>query len=147
MKLLASIPLLVMAVFAVLNLHAQSQNAGETKIVQYSYDASGNRISRAIVTPAKSPASIGDSIKDSFENITITATPNPTSGPVKIELSGMEYVEELMFGVYSLEGACILQGNILESIQLDISPYQSGWYIINIYKDYAVKSTKILKIQ
>lgn len=73
MKLLAPIALLAMAVFAVMNLHAQSQNDVETKIVQYSYDASGNRISRAIVTPAKSPASIGDSIKDPFENITISA--------------------------------------------------------------------------
>jgi len=146
MKPPASLPLLALAFISGMGLYAQSQTDSGTKLVQYSYDASGNRISRSLVTPAKSPAALSDSIKDPFENIFVTATPNPTSGLVTIELSGMECSEELTFGVYSLEGANILQGDILESVQLDMSPYQSGWYIVHIYKGDAVKSTKILKI-
>lgn len=59
------IPLLVLAAALATSrdTHAQSTPDGG-KVVQYTYDASGNRIKRTVTVQTKSPSAIGDSIPD-----------------------------------------------------------------------------------
>ena len=138
--------ILALAILVCLAPGAKSASDTEPKVVKYTYDASGNRLTRASISQAKSPAAARDSVSNPFENIHVTATPNPTPGIVTVQLSGMGNPEELPLGLYSLEGTNILQENILESIQLDLTPYPAGWYIVKIHIGDTLKSIKILKI-
>lgn len=141
------IPLLVLAaaLAASRDTHAQSTPDGG-KVVQYTYDASGNRIKRTVTVQTKSPSAIGDSIPDPYEYISLTATPNPTNGMAIVVLSGIENQESLSLGLYNLEGTILLQGDITDSVQLDLSSYPAGWYVVRIHFGETVKSVKILKI-
>ena len=127
-----------------INVHASSDS--EATILQYVYDASGNRIKRTIIPSSKSPMAINGAVTDSIENFSIIATPNPTTGLVNVELSGYECESELPLGLYSLDGGCMLQSHIFNSLQLDLTSLPSGWYIIRIHVGEIIKSVKILKM-
>lgn len=136
----------VATLLAVTSTNAHASGDSETTILQYVYDASGNRIKRTVLPSSKAPMAINSAVTDSLENLSIIVTPNPTTGPVNIEISGYEFETELPLELYSLDGGNMLQSQIFNSIQLDLASFPSGWYIVRIYVGEIVKSVKILKM-
>ena len=63
------IPLLALATALATSQDIHAQSVPDGKIVQYTYDASGNRIKRTVTVQTKSPSAIGDSIPNPYEYI------------------------------------------------------------------------------
>jgi hypothetical protein len=129
--------------------------------VRYTYDASGNRVSRAKVInmPSKAKSSVGESATEEtataeapkFEDILaemkITIYPNPTKGMLRVDITGGEIPGDAKIYIYNLFGNLIRQVNgISGSNTVDISPQPPGTYIMRIVidKDH-VSSWKIIK--
>ncbi|MCM1503813.1 MAG: T9SS type A sorting domain-containing protein [Muribaculum sp.] len=118
--------------------------ADTPSIVIYTYDESGNRISR-VKYAENTPEGI-NAFSDSSEIRVVTALPNPTSGLLSIELSADAGTAANSVSLYSLEGTHLRDwGEFAEPMQIDLSPYPAGWYVIHVYMGRSIESIKILK--
>lgn len=77
--------------------------------------------------------------------------PNPTSGIFNIELSEFSsaWINEIELSISDMAGKEILRLNELESInsRLDLSDYQSGVYLVKVYRKGEMLSTKRLILE
>jgi len=107
-------------------------------IVNYTYDASGNRIERSsnqaiIVTGSDSTI------------VEIRAYPNPTTDILNIEVQGMED-GTLPATLTSLDGNRTERLNLEPINRIELGSYPQGWYLLNIEtSETEVKTVKILK--
>ena len=116
--------------------------------ISYTYDNSGNRITRQKVISmpnmVKSVEDISESTEEddtaSYEDYVaeakITIFPNPTRGSLRIDINGITIPAEAKIYLYDISGKMVMQLNaISESNTLDISSQPSGVYIMRIYMD------------
>lgn len=115
----------------------------------YTYDAAGNRIRREIsaaeIPPqnrmvVKSNSSISDT------DIQLKAYPNPTNGPVTVDISGLADTPGASITVYNTAGSVLIDYKPTESRNyIDLTNHPSGVYyvVVSIARvEYTVKVIK-----
>ena len=90
---------LIISILFLLPLIVSSQT-----IVNYTYDAAGNRIKREIVL-SRSMENTEKPLTETISSKSISIYPNPTAGLLKISISGWETTDKCKFTIFSLKGA------------------------------------------
>ncbi|MCM1504433.1 MAG: T9SS type A sorting domain-containing protein [Muribaculum sp.] len=128
-------------------LRADTTMPSSSTVVQYTYDESGNRIRRAVKDSETNPLGIA-SLSDSTHHPIAVVSPNPTSGSVTVDVTDNNGVLPIdSMGLYNLDGTFIGSwGAFSGSLQIDLTPYPSGWYVLRLYTENTVESIKILKL-
>ena len=101
---------LVISILFLLPLIVSSQT-----IVNYTYDAMGNRIKREIIM-SRSIKNTNKPLTETLLEKSISIYPNPTEGLLKINISGWEITDKCNFKVYSLNGLPIQEITVVSSI-------------------------------
>lgn len=120
--------------------------------VRYTYDSSGNRVSRKLTTVSLLKKANGEEneqepVTESWEDREIKIYPNPTKGAIKISITGGDVEDEYAYMLYTSEGKKILQGEIdhVGEHPIDLSPYPSGMYMLMLYSQGEKKVIKVIK--
>ena len=118
--------------------------------VQYSYDASGNRIKKEIVLNTKqSIQTVDENIKPASEMLSernIKIFPNPTHGILKIEINPLEKEDNSIIAVSKMSGQLLIQfDNVESSTEMDLSQYANGLYLLQIVINGENSVWKIIK--
>lgn len=114
-------------------------------IVNYSYDAIGNRIKREIVL-SRSMENNFKPLTETLSEKSISIYPNPTDGLLKISISGWETTDKCKFTVYSLKGSLIQEISVMSSItEIDLGNETNGVYLLNIELNESKSTWKIIK--
>lgn len=116
-------------------------------ILKYSYDDSGNRISRyrktnKVASPAKK------NIPEQKNELTnsIKVYPNPTKGPLNIDILSFSNEDNIHVTIYTLKGEFISDHTLNQPItMLDLSTMSNGWYIVTVTINDKSENWKILK--
>lgn len=120
--------------------------AAKGQTISFAYDASGNRTA-GNVTITKALSGGQDIVFEdvlSLEKASISISPNPTKGLLKIRIPDTTLRPVLQ--VVSLEGKTIAKITITDSYQdFDISSYPSGIYLFQITNGTEVETWKIIK--
>jgi hypothetical protein len=123
----------------------------QTKAVEYTYDSTGNCQSRKVITLnsssilRSSTTDISEIVED--EQIDVKIYPNPTKGLLNIVISGYTENEEFRVSIYDMSGKLYLTTTKKEAnIQLDLSSYTKGTYILQMGRNGSYSSWKIIKI-
>jgi len=137
---------LLVAIFAFKTAHSQTK-------FEFTYDASGNRLTRKVITLKSATISI-DSLKDKQAEIplddqigiqNIRIYPNPTKGMLRINLPNLND-QMAMIRIYDSNGKQIVQKLTFASEnEVDLSCYPSGNYIMVIHIKQDKKEWKIIK--
>ncbi len=143
-------------IFFFLALCLSSSAYSQTCKIIYSYDQSGNRITRDKNCPTPLPdspapmaaqaatATTADGV-NTFDNSSsiFSAYPNPTYGIINVSLANFE---NSSYQLYDILGKQIQQGNFISSqLVLDISNEGNGQYILRIISNGQSKDYKIIK--
>ncbi|MDP3915210.1 MAG: T9SS type A sorting domain-containing protein [Bacteroidota bacterium] len=146
MKTLYLLACLLVAVLFSASAHAQT-NFG------FTYDASGNRLTRAVIL-LKSATIPGDSLqakkteKTLEDQIGLQKTriyPNPTKGLLRIDFPSLSDTES-MIRVYDPNGRLIVQKPAISTgNDVDLSAHPAGFYIMVIHIGQEKKEWKIIK--
>ena len=146
MKTLYLMVCLLVAVLFSANTHAQT-NYG------FTYDASGNRLTRAVVL-LKSATIPGDTLqaqkaeKILEDQIGLQKTriyPNPTKGLLRVDFPELRDTESTI-SVYDPNGRLIIQKPAISSgSEVDLSAHPPGFYIMVIHIGQEKKEWKIIK--
>lgn len=146
MKTIYLLAYLLVAVLFSGTAHAQT-NYG------FTYDASGNRLTRAVIL-LKSATIPGDSLqaqkaeKVLEDQIGLQKTriyPNPTKGQLRIDLPLLSNTES-MIRVYDPSGRMIVQKRAVSmGNDIDLSAHSPGFYIMIIHIGQEKKEWKIIK--
>ena len=120
--------------FACATSHAQ---------VAYEYDAAGNRIQRYPVHSNAFPSN-GEAVN--AEVIQIYVSPNPTSGPFTLTITGTEQTGTFPIIITDAYGTPIVNttGTALTT-QMDISSLHNGYYLVYITLNGKQYCKKIVK--
>ena len=133
------------------DVHAQS--------IKYTYDASGNRISRNVITMSSRLKSSGASsnnkvavtelpkFEEALGDMIITIYPNPTKGMLQVDISGGDISKDARIYLYNFSGMMVRQlSGVSVTNFLDISAQPTGVYTMKIVLDKNNVSTwKIIK--
>ena len=115
--------------------------------IEYTYDAAGNRILRQAVRttqPNISPQQHEERIVIPILKMSIF--PNPTTGPVTIEIEKLSSEDSCTAVVYNIAGTQILSQPIHSTFTcVDLSQYPAGYYILQVTLNGANNSFKIIK--
>lgn len=125
--------------------------------VQFTYDAGGNRISRAIVlAPLAQTRSAGTEETDStqqqpftdvFAGLNLLVYPNPTEGHMKIELRGLPEGESFSYIIVSAGGNVIInEKEATNPSEADLSAHFAGLYVLKLFYKDEKKEYKIIKL-
>ena len=90
---------LIISILFLLPLIVSSQT-----IVNYTYDAAGNRIKREIVL-SRTMENTEKPLTETLSRKSISIYPDPTAGLLKISISGWETTDKCKFTIFSLKGA------------------------------------------
>lgn len=117
--------------------------------VAYTYDGAGNRIIRALdgikYTIEQEDEDQNES-KLSLTDDVISVYPNPTDGPLVIDIAGFDNSNKGEVKVFSISGQLIIQEKIVESrTRLELSGYTNGMYLVNITVNDRDSIWKIIK--
>ena len=131
---------LIISILFLLPLIASSQT-----IVNYTYDAAGNRIKREIVL-SRSMENTEKPLTETLSSKSISIYPNPTAGLLKISISGWETTDKCKFTIFSLKGALIQEIQVSSSVtEIDLSDESDGMYLLNIELNESKSAWKIIK--
>ena len=112
----------------------------------FDYDQAGNRVKREISAPAMQSRAAGNFSKDILESEFITRGPNPTTGVVKVEVSGFETGDKGRIYVYTTAGQLIGVTDILSpTIEINIGSHASGMYVFVVETEKANARSMIIK--
>jgi hypothetical protein len=146
MKTLYLLACLLVAVLFSASAHAQT-NFG------FTYDASGNRITRAVIL-LKSATIPSDTLqakkaeKILEDQIGLQKTrifPNPTKGLLRIDFPALSD-QDATVHVYDQSGKLIVHKPVVSSgNEVDLSAYPTGFYIMVIHIGHEKKEWKIIK--
>ena len=146
MKTIYLLACLLVAVLFSGTTHAQT-NYG------FTYDASGNRLTRAVIL-LKSATIPGDSLQAKKEEKTLDDQiglqktriyPNPTKGMLRIDFPELSNTESTI-SVYDPSGKLIIQKIAISSgSEVDLSAHPPGFYIMVIHIGQEKKEWKIIK--
>lgn len=138
--------LLSLLLFLSISLTVQAQR------VTFAYDIAGNRIARTIVMQSRAnaldiPQEEFSPFIEQAENRVITIFPNPTRGMLIVEISGGESNERFRAILYSQQGALMQEAEAFtgNSLNMDLSAYPPGIYILLIRIGNQTKEYKIIK--
>jgi len=117
----------------------------------FTYDASGNRISRT--SAVERNAKITDQnqqngfVTDStLTNNVITIYPNPTAGHLAIDIKNLKETQKVSLLVLDLKGQVLMNKSGLSALtDLDITSYPSATYVLRIMIDKKDTEWKIIK--
>ena len=132
------IQLIFVAGFFGASLHAQT--------IKYTYDTSGNRLSREKVinmSRLKSYSGVSGTsevataelpkFQDELSDMKITIYPNPTNGLLKVDITGGNIPSNAKIYLYNALGALVCQlVGIAGSNTVDISAHPAGAYVMRI---------------
>lgn len=121
-----------------------------SQTISYSYDDAGNRIKRELKIEkrniVKKSASENKFVTDRLSDKSIHIYPNPTKGPIKIEVLGFEDKDTGNISVFDLAGHNLFQKKIITSFtEVDLSSKPSGIYILQIQLNQEYSTWKIIK--
>ncbi len=118
--------------------------------IEISYDAAGNRITRKVlqVSMMAKGGSYSDSTYyiDQMQSVLMKVYPNPTQGKVYIEMQGGGEIGHSNIRMFDSHGRLIheQEGNG-NAVELDLSTYPTGHYIIDLFVNEEHTTWKIVK--
>ncbi len=125
--------------------------------IEFTYDASGNRITRQVIEmkgPNENTSDSTDSGIDSKEKIytelidsyKVTVFPNPNKGQFKIVINNLNNDTNASVYLHSISGVMIFsKNNAGEETFVDIGKYDNGAYILTVEISGNRKTWKIIK--
>ena len=119
--------------------------------IKFGYDAGGNRIRRepvspSVVVPKKKMSPRGNHSDMGLGNTVVTVGPNPTTGLIRIVINGFDGKTHPDVYIYNTSGQTILSAKLSDSsIEMDISRYPGGIYIVSVVADDKFETYKIVK--
>lgn len=120
---------------------------GQNK-VKFTYDTSGNRVSRQIV-PLNKSAFLSDTIAISEEKMgekTFKLYPNPTYGLLTMDISNLEENEKVSIQITDMNGRALLKKvQTTSNFQIDLTAHPKGFYILSAIIGTERKEWKIIK--
>ena len=136
---------MLLSVFISVVCHAQTT-------VEFTYDNSGNRITRTVISLKSAGIQPGSSDSDQEDElledqIGLQATriyPNPTKGLLRIDFPNLDN-QEAAIRVFDSHGKLIVQQPAAGSTEVDLSIYPPGFYIMTIHVGQDRKEWKIIK--
>lgn len=117
----------------------------------FTYDASGNRLSRII--PLKSAHIVNQdtlankqkTFEDLIGNRPVKIYPNPTKGLLKVEIPLTEEASATI-GIFTLQGALVKKQNVSGTFtEIDLNDQPTGMYILRISIGELSSEWKIIK--
>lgn len=101
--------------------------------IYYTHDSSGNRVAASIHAPGtRGISDLGPDTDDTLSQSRISIYPNPTAGPLTVELSGYN-IENAGIIVTEMSGKNIIHlTEITETNELNLAEYPSGIYLLRI---------------
>lgn len=139
-----SVPVIacIMLLFCVTSLHADR--------VLFTYDSSGNRISshkeisvRSLSSNSQEQAS---PLEETLSHHRVTVYPNPTDGPLRIDISGLSGTQGSSITIYNMLGNIVYyESSIRESNELDLTEYPVGMYIMLLRLEGETSTWKIIR--
>ncbi len=136
----------------IINLLLCSAVIGQTYVVRYTYDVSGNRIKRQIYEIILKNAKLATEdnkqpIEEAWGERKITIYPNPTQGKLKISITGGDNNVDYNYTLYNASGQKILLGQISHSgvHPIPMQRYRPGIYILVLRCEQDKKTYKIIK--
>lgn len=139
-----SVPVIacIMLQFCVTSLHADR--------VVFTYDASGNRISSQKEISVRSLSSSNQEqvspLMETLSHHRITVYPNPTDGPLRIDISGLSGTQGSSITIYNMLGSIVYyESDIRESNDLDLTPYPAGMYLMILRLEGETSTWKIVR--
>lgn len=142
------LPVLLLALLLAASLPALAQ----TKVFEYTYDASGNRTQREYIQ-LKSAAVPGDEslseeqkiLEDALDRHGIKIYPNPTKGKIAVSIAGLEK-EPARVLVFSPQGKLIADKEFTGTENtVDLSAQPAGIYLMKIVVGQLSSDWKIVK--
>ena len=118
--------------------------------IEISYDAAGNRITRKVlqVSMMAKGGSYSDSTYyiDQMQSVLMKVYPNPTQGKVYIEMQDGGEIGHSNIRMFDSHGRLIheQEGNG-NAVELDLSTYPTGHYIIDLFVNEEHTTWKIVK--
>ncbi len=118
--------------------------------IEISYDAAGNRITRKVlqVSMMAKGGSYSDSTYyiDQMQSVLMKVYPNPTQGKVYVEMQGGDEIGNSKIRLFDSHGRLIHeQEGDGYAVELDLSTYPTGYYIIDLYVNEEHTIWKIIK--
>ena len=116
--------------------------------VHYGYDQAGNRISREIVFPSKSPAlakKMPSHYSEALSGRTLRIYPNPTHGLLKVEVSGLGADDICDIRLYNTSGQQLYSADKSSSATINITSQPVGIYYLNVIINDEKTIWKIVK--
>ena len=118
--------------------------------VTFGYDASGNRISRVIRFPAKSPSFEDQAVEkvhiEILKDFSVRIYPNPTKGDLTVEILNLPEGKTANLRLYDMSGSLILQKTeVRDTEYFNISNRPDGIYILKITSEDSTTEWKIIK--
>ena len=120
--------------------------------VEFTYDNSGNRITRTVINLKSASLASGSEIEEKADKLLEDQVglqetliyPNPTKGLLRIDFPSL-VSQEAAIRVHDAQGKLIIQQSASGSNQVDLSAYPSGYYIMIIRIGQEKKEWKIIK--
>lgn len=123
--------------------------SSNAQTVSYAYDASGNRISRTIVLSQRNNAPHHQQpteISEVFDDVTVSVSPNPTDGIVRVKITRSNTPVEGTISVYTQSGAPVQTVSVLsDGTTVDLGNQPSGIYLLRIECNDYKNTWKIIK--
>ena len=118
--------------------------------IEISYDAAGNRITRKVlqISMMSKGGNCSDSsyYLDQMQSVQMRIYPNPTQGKVYIEMSEVEEDSPNRICLYDNQGKLVYKSDGFgNTIEIDISTYPTGYYMVELYANGKHTTWKIIK--
>ncbi len=133
--------LITLMLFVLLSFAASAQTS-----VTFSYDYSGNRITRQLYIGSNSRNRAPQATAvESLSGKKVSIRPIPAESKVWVEITGLTDADICILRIYNLSGKLLKEQNAEKSTTLDLSSYKQGVYILSIELNKEKKTWKIIK--
>ena len=122
--------------------------AVHAQAVGYSYDAAGNRVSRALSAGALQSPRINNTrnMLADRQGQTLSVGPNPTTGMLSVSLARFADADECRLLLSNMAGQTLIEQSMTSTqATLDLTSYPSGYYLLLVDVNGEKTSYKIIK--
>ncbi len=139
-----TLTLIAIAVTAIV-AHAQSSVP-----LEITYDAAGNRTVRKVLQLSFATGVNNNSdtsyYVDQLQTMQLKVYPNPTKGEISVKINGLEDRTERNIRIFDFQGRILYEKSSTEQhLDIDLSAYPTGNYIIEIVANNEHTSWKVIK--